>query len=167
MISAIVAADKNWGIGYKNKLLCPIKEDLKNFKRLTTNNVVVMGRKTWDSLPIKPLPNRSNIVVTSSVEKMEVTEDNVILVTLDLLKKCIDEIGESHNVFVIGGGQIYKELLPCCDYVFLTRIHKSFENVDTYFPELKENEWKLVEKTSIKTQNDIKYQFCIYKKEDE
>ena len=72
MIKAIVAVDENWGIGYNGDLLEHVPEDLKRFKELTTNNIVVMGRKTWDSLPKKPLPNRLNIVVTSKqIEDME------------------------------------------------------------------------------------------------
>lgn len=162
MISAIVAVDENYGIGYKNELLCHINEDLKNFKKLTTNNMVVMGKKTWDSLPKKPLPNRINVVVTNSVDTISLI-DGVIYVKLDVLKRYLGD-WEDHNIFVIGGGQIYKELLPYCNYVHLTRIHKAFENVDTYFPELKESEWTLLEEEPIKKQDDIKYQFCIYKR---
>lgn len=165
MISAIVAVDENYGIGYNNKLLCNLAEDLKHFKNLTTNNIVVMGRKTWDSLPTKPLPNRTNIVITNSVKNNGIVLNNsVIFVTLDLFKKCIEEMGKKYNIFVIGGSQIYKELVSYCDYIHLTRIYKSFENVDTYFPELEENEWKLLDAEPIITQGDIKYQFEIYKK---
>lgn len=165
MISAIVAVDKNYGIGYNNKLLCNLTEDLKHFKNLTTNNIVVMGRKTWDSLPMKPLPNRINVVITNSVKDNGIALNNgVIFATLDLLKKYIEEIGEKYNIFVIGGSQIYKELVSYCDYIHLTRIHKSFDNVDTYFPEIKENEWRLLDVEPTITQGDIKYQFEIYKK---
>lgn len=164
MISAIVAVDENYGIGYNNKLLCNLAEDLKHFKNLTTNNIVVMGRKTWDSLPKKPLPNRTNIVITSSVKDYEITNSGVIFITMDLFKKSIKKTNEKYNIFVIGGSQIYKELIPYCDYIHLTRIHKSFENVDTYFPELKENEWKLLDVEPTITQGDIEYQFEIYKK---
>ena len=87
MISAIVAVDENYGIGYNNKLLCNLAEDLKHFKNLTTNNIVVMGRKTWDSLPKKPLPNRTNIVITNSVKDNGIVLNNgVIFATLDLFK---------------------------------------------------------------------------------
>ena len=83
MISAIVAIDENYGIGYNNELLCSIKEDLERFKKLTTNNVVVMGRKTWDSLPKKPLPNRTNVVVTNNVKNFFLKEDGTIYISLN------------------------------------------------------------------------------------
>ena len=106
MISAIVAVDDNWGIGFNGDLLEHIPEDLKHFKELTENNVVIMGRKTWDSLPKKPLPNRLNMVVTSQIkssvgcvlingEYMALSLDNVIL----QFQNCDDT-----NYFVIGGG---------------------------------------------------------------
>lgn len=163
MISAIVAIDENYGIGYKGDLLCSIKEDLKHFKELTTNNIVVMGRKTWDSLPKKPLPNRVNIVITNSVTNLSL-KDNVIYVRLDLFKRIIKELGEKSNIYIMGGSHIYKELLPYCEYVHLTKIHKSFENVDTYFPVLKDDEWELLDAEPIMNQEDIEYQFEIYKR---
>lgn len=161
MVSAIAAVDNNYGIGYKNELLCHIKEDLKYFKRLTTKNVVVMGRKTWDSLPKKPLPNRINIVITNSV-KSKTLIDGAIFITLSAFKNLLKEIRREYNIFIIGGAQIYKELLPYCDYAYITRIYKSFENVDTYFPKLNKS-WTVLDKKPIETQNDIEYQFCIYK----
>jgi dihydrofolate reductase len=129
MISAIVAVDNNWGIGFNGDLLEHIPEDLKYFKKLTENNVVIMGRKTWDSLPKKPLPNRLNMIVTSQIkssagcvlingEYMALSLDNVIL----QLQNCDDT-----NYFVIGGGQIYKELLPYCDRVYVTKIFKNHD----------------------------------------
>ena len=75
MLSAIVAVDNNWGIGFNNKLLERIPEDLKHFKSLTTDNIIIMGRNTWDSLPTKPLSNRITIVVTSTPEKTINTEN--------------------------------------------------------------------------------------------
>lgn len=161
MVSAIAAVDNNYGIGYKNELLCHIKEDLKYFKRLTTKNVVVMGRKTWDSLPKKPLPNRINIVITNSV-KSKTLIDGAIFITLSIFKNLLKDIRMEYNIFIIGGAQIYKELLPYCDYAYITRIYKSFENVDTYFPKLNKS-WTVLDKKPIETQNDIEYQFCIYK----
>jgi dihydrofolate reductase len=80
MISAIVAVDKNWGIGFNNDLLEHIPEDLKRFKELTTGNTVIMGRKTWDSLPKKPLPDRLNIIITSNPKE---NEENIKYMTLE------------------------------------------------------------------------------------
>ena len=84
MISAIAAVDENLGIGYKNELLCNIKEDLKRFKELTTDNIVIMGSKTWESLPTKPLPNRVNIVVTNKVDSFSVS-NGVMYIRLKII----------------------------------------------------------------------------------
>ena len=85
MISAIVAVDANWGIGYNGQLLEHISDDLKRFKELTSNNTVVMGRKTWESLPNKPLPNRFNVVLTSTPSQMEQTVNTKFLTMDDFL----------------------------------------------------------------------------------
>ena len=165
-MNLIVAVDENWGIGYKNELLCHIKEDLKRFKKFTSGNVVVMGRKTWGSLPTKPLPNRTNIVITNSVEDMQIN-NGVIYTKLDLFKRAINDIGKKFNVFVIGGSQIYKELLPYCDYVLLTKIHKSFSDADAYFPNIDALlNWKLIETSNTKKEEDIEYHFCFYKNKE-
>ena len=164
MISAIVAVDENWGIGFNNELLERIPEDLRRFKKLTDENTVVMGRKTWDSIPVKPLPNRFNIVISRQEQQYE--PNSFTWVTT--LEKCIqtmlnDDIDE---YFIIGGGQIYKELLPFCDRVYVTKIFKSHENVDTYFPNLDEpeewNTWKVTEQSKTYTYNDLMYQFWTY-----
>ena len=169
MISAIAAIDENYGIGYKNELLCHIKEDLKHFKELTSNSIVVMGRKTWESLPTKPLPNRINVVITNSIESTEIVEYKdksafTVYMNLNQTIKAINILDKACNIFIIGGGQTYKEFLPFCDYVYLTRIHKSFENIDTYFPKLNKDDWEVLETDGLKRQEDIEYHFEIYKK---
>ena len=163
MISAIVAVDENWGIGFNGELLEKIPEDLKYFKELTTGNTVVMGRKTWDSLPIKPLPNRGNFII--SRETPLLMENKAIRMNLDMIKDTM-EANKDENYFIIGGGQIYKELLPLCDRVYVTKIFKSHENVDTYFPDLDEPEmwdtWKPVHMGETKVYNGLLYQFWTY-----
>ena len=162
MISAIVAVDNNWGIGYNGKLLEHIPEDLKYFKELTTGNRVVMGRKTWNSLPINPLPDRINIVVTSNPVNgylingaFRKSLENTIKEMLMLKDEC--------DYFIIGGGQIYKELLPYCDRVYVTKILKNHDNVDTYFPNLdKMSEWELDTCSDLRRYNDIDYAFMTY-----
>ena len=140
MISAIVAVDNNWGIGYNGDLLEHIPEDLKYFQALTTGHVVVMGRKTWDSLPKKPLKDRLNVILTS--KKEQASNNNISFISsLDLLKDSLfeaDAYGE--EIFIIGGGTIYKEFLSICDRVYVTKIYKDHDNVDTYFPNLDESE---------------------------
>lgn len=164
MISAIVAVDENWGIGFNGELLEKIPEDMKFFKKLTDENTVVMGRKTWDSLPVKPLPNRFNIVI--SRQEQQYKPNSFTWVTT--LEKCIQTMlnDDIDNYFIIGGGQIYKELLPLCDRVYVTKIFKSHENVDTHFPDLDEPEmwdtWRVTEQSEVKVYNDIMYQFWTY-----
>ena len=168
MISAIVAVDNNFGIGSNGDLLCSIKEDLAHFKKITTNNIVIMGRKTWDSLPKKPLPNRINIVITNSFEGDYFIFNSVVYAKLDFIKRVIKRIKEDNDIFVIGGGQIYKELLPYCEYIHLTKIHKSFDNVDTYFPNIdKDENWEVYGNDIVRNDNGVDYQFCIYKNKGE
>ena len=161
MISAIVAVDNDWGIGFNGELLEHIPEDLKRFKELTSGNVVIMGRKTWDSLPTKPLPNRTNIVISN--QKNTILNSSTVRLSLKDIKEDINKI--AYDVFIIGGVQIYTELLPYCDKVYVTKIFKSHENVDTYFPNLDEMEnWKPIEKSPIYDYKDIQYQFWQYDK---
>ena len=165
MISAIVAVDNSWGIGYNGDLLEHIPEDLKYFKQLTSGNVVVMGRKTWDSLPKKPLPNRLNIIVTRSpIHFQDFTDVKSCAMSLDL-NETIDLITDTYDkeVFIIGGSQIYKELLPYCDRVYITKINKTHENVDSYFPNLDESdEWAPASCGPIQNYEDFSYQFWQY-----
>jgi dihydrofolate reductase len=155
MIAAIVAVDADWGIGYNGELLEQIPEDMKHFKDLTNNKIVVMGRKTWDSLPIKPLPNRTNIVITHK----GFSEVGAYGMTIEQFLWIRPLLEESCTIFIIGGSEIYKQLLPYCDRIFMTQIHKSHKNVDTYFPELRPVEWKLVNTSELKEYNGILYSF--------
>lgn len=160
MISAIVAVDNNWGIGYNGDLLEKIPEDMKYFKELTTNNVVVMGRKTWDSLPKKPLPNRTNIVITNQKKG---NEDGAKFMTLeDAMRYAI--VNRPTDVFIIGGGQIYEKLLPICNRIYVTEILKDHKDVDTYFPNLdKDPEWEISTCTELRfSEKDIPYAFLTY-----
>ena len=161
MISAIVAVDENWGIGFNGELLEKIPEDMEHFKELTTDNIVVMGRKTWDSLPSQPLPDRLNIVLSRYY--LTPTCKHTLYMTLESLKYVIDNKDKfSGDIFIIGGGQIYKELLPFCDRVYITKIFKSHNNVDTYFPMLDQKEWEIANQSEILTFNDLQYQFLTY-----
>lgn len=167
MISAIVAVDKDWGIGYQGQLLEHIPEDLKHFKELTQYNVVVMGRNTWESLPkrdsLPRLPNRINIIISNSM-----VSNGVISILGDLtvampLEGAIDYICASDRVcdtdiFIIGGGQIYNALLPYCNRVYVTKIDKSHDNIDTFFPNLDETEeWKAIEDGPMASYNNVNY----------
>ena len=165
MISAIVAVDENWGIGFNGELLEKIPEDLKRFKKLTKGNVVVMGRKTWDSLPTKPLPDRLNIIISRQPQFVDFLTVSIGIEEAKVRAKAASKDPED-EWFVIGGGQIYKELLPLCDRVYVTKIFKEHENVDTYFPNLDEpeewNTWKVVHQSKVYTYNNLMYQFWTY-----
>ena len=161
MISAIVAIDNNWGIGFNGDLLEHIPEDLKYFKELTSGEykAVVMGRKTWDSLPKKPLPNRKNIIITTQTNYNSQDEHFWRLGQAKLVMKQ----QKGWEFFVIGGGQIYEKLLPLCDRVYVTKIFKDHDQVDTYFPNLDESdEWAPAACTDIRQYKDLTYQFWQY-----
>ena len=129
MISIIVAKDKNGCIGKNNTLPFSIREDLKRFKRLTTGHDIIMGSKTWDSLPKKPLPNRKNIIITrNNLNFYDNTNENIKYV--NSLEEAFDI---SSNPFVIGGGQIYKQALKYTDYIYETILDIEVENGDTFF----------------------------------
>lgn len=172
MICGIVAVDENWGIGNKNELLAHIPEDLKRFKELTTGNVVVMGRKTYDSLPNKPLPNRTNIVVTSKTDRIEYCDGywiaNMDYIVSDFIPDfSLDGSYCLNNVFVMGGGSVYKQLLPYCEKLYVTKIIHSYEEVDTYFPNIdKMSDWVLTSESEEKEYNGVKYKFCVYDRRD-
>ena len=161
MISAIVAVDNNWGIGFNGDLLEHIPEDLKYFKELTSGEykAVVMGRKTWDSLPKKPLPNRKNIIITTQTNYDSQDEHFWRLGQAKLVMKQ----QKGWEFFVIGGGQIYEKLLPLCDRVYVTKIFKDHDQVDTYFPNLDESdEWAPAMQSALHTYKDLTYQFWQY-----
>ena len=127
-IHLIWAQDNNGGIGKNGKLPWHIPEDLKNFKKLTFNSIIVMGRKTWESLPIKPLPGRRNIVISSrSVKNVECYHS---------IKKCVDVLCLENvkEIFVIGGGQIYNHFFHRANELHITFINEETKGIDTYFP---------------------------------
>lgn len=147
MIALIAAVDRNWGIGYQNNLLARIPEDLKRFKELTMNHLVVMGRKTWDSLPVRPLPGRPSVVITTQKRGADELAFYADLdSTIEWLKTT------QQDVFIIGGASIYKALLPYCDYAYITKIDHAYENVDAYCPNLdKDLEWKIATAERLET----------------
>ena len=141
MLSIIVAVAKNNVIGKDNKLIWHLPEDLKRFKRLTTGHTIIMGRKTFESLG-RVLPNRKHIVLCNDAE-MNVDDENVeVIDSIDKIEKY--ENSEEEN-FVIGGASIYKLLLPKASKLYITKINQEFDG-DVYFPEIDENEWKIVER---------------------
>lgn len=165
MIAAIVAVDNNWGIGYKNQLLCRIPEDLQRFKQLTNNNIVIMGNNTFKSLNKKPLKDRLNIVITSKTNGIISNKNNVYFMDMDTAKRYLRAIKQSKlgDIFIIGGESIYKQLLQYCDKIYLTQILDNFK-ADTYFPNLDDNSsWKKVEESQINEYREYQYKYITYK----
>ena len=132
----IAVVDQNRAIGLNNNLLCHLPNDLKFFKRVTSGHTVIMGRRTYESLPVKPLPNRKNIVVSRS---LFVLLPGCILASS--IEDALNQCGESEDCFVIGGAQIYRQMMPLSQKLYITRIHHSFE-ADTWFPEIRADEWQ-------------------------
>ena len=128
-ISIIVAIADDFGIGYKNDLLCHIPGDLPGFKKITTGHTVIMGRNTFLSLPKGALPNRTNIVISDNPED---SFEGCIMA--NSIEDAINK-GEDGENFIIGGGMIYKQFLPLANKLYLTRVHKTFE-ADVFFPEI-------------------------------
>lgn len=161
MISAIVAVDQNWGIGYRGELLEHLPPDLKYFKELTTGHVVVMGRKTWDSLPVKPLKDRLNLVVTTGERRYG--EGTCFIGMAEAMAR-LAHIDDDEEWFIIGGSSIYEQLLPLCDRVYVTKIEKSYKNVDTYFPINldKDPNWEASTCTELRDYKNIPYAFLTY-----
>jgi dihydrofolate reductase len=132
--SIIAAIDQNNVIGNNNKLLWHIPEDLKFFKETTTGHTIIMGRKTFESIG-RPLPNRKNVVITRNKE-WDHAGVEVYTSMSDINPSTTDE-----ELFIIGGGEIYKEALPLASKLYITHVHASFSG-DTYFPTIDTSVWK-------------------------
>ena len=161
-MKAILAADKNWGIGYNNRLLVSIPSDMKFFRQTTTGKVVVMGRKTLESFPNGlPLKNRTNIVLTANPDYD--VKDAVIVHSKDELLEELKKYNED-DIYVIGGESIYRMMLPYCDTVLVTKIDRAFQ-ADTHFPNLDEmEEWTLTEESEEQTCFDLEFRFTKYER---
>lgn len=155
MISLIVAMDQKRGIGYKGDLLTYLPGDLPRFKRLTTGHTVIMGRKTFDSLPKGPLPKRRNIVITRNRDL--VIEGAEVVFSLE---EALHLSREDQEVFIIGGGEIYREALPLADRLLITHIEKTFE-ADTFFPEIPSC-WKEREREDIHEDPKLIFSYVTY-----
>lgn len=164
-IIAIAAVDANWGIGYKGELLERIPADMKFFKETTENHTVIMGRKTWESLPTKPLPNRFNIIVTNCNSGECITE-SMASMSMDNVIDRINQLSENEDFYIIGGASIYEQLLPYCDKAYITRIYIPHDNVDAYFPNLNKmpEEWELIEESPFSVHNGFYYSFTTYQR---
>ncbi len=156
----IVAVTKNYAIGRKNQLLFHLPADLKYFKEKTTGKVVIMGDKTYLSLPKRPLPNRTNIVLT--LDKDFKAEGAIVVFNLKQLFEKIKEFNEE-DVFVCGGASIYNQLAKYCHKAFITKIDKVVEDADTFVTNIEEfPNWKKISSTETQTENGLDFRFEVF-----
>lgn len=138
-LKMIAAAGNNWELGFQNRLLCHLPKDLKRFKEVTSGSTVLMGDRTWESLPKKPLPNRKNMVLT--LNRDADYQDCELLYSME---EALDALAKEPSAFIIGGATVYKLFIPYVHTLYLTRILSDFQ-ADAFFPALNEADWILKE----------------------
>lgn len=159
MINIICAVDQDGAIGFQNHLLFRLSADLKRFRQLTTGHVVVMGRRTFESLPKGALPNRRNLVLTRnaqfSVPNIEVFPN---------LKEAVDACSPAEEVFIIGGASVYREACPLAQRMYLTEVHARATEADVYFPKFDLSEWEETEREEYDAdeKNEAPFAFVTY-----
>lgn len=158
-LNIIVATDSKGGIGKNNDLPWYLPADLKYFKAMTNGHTIIMGRRTFDSMG-KALPNRRNIVI-SRQKDLEYKDTEVTHSLESALSLC----SKDEEVFIIGGGEIFRQALPVADTLYITEIHHNFE-ADTFFPAINKAEWKEVKREDKQPdeKNRVPYSFVTYKK---
>ena len=161
-ISIIVAFAEDNVIGKDNSLIWHISDDLKRFKKLTSGHPIIMGRKTYESLPFKPLPNRKNIIISS--------QTNIFFkgaTTVNSYKNALKECKQEKEVFICGGASIYNHFLQIADKLHITKVYKNFEG-DTFFPEIDYSKWQLKSKSGklIDKKTNLEYEFIDYDRID-
>ena len=175
MLSIIACISKvHRAIGYKNRLLYAIPSDMTRFRMLTTGHTIIMGRKTFESLPNGALPNRRNIVISKTKE--QITGCEVYTSLEEVLAARKEEVGSkeaaaskeaigskeaSDECFIIGGASIYEQALPFADKLYLTIVEKEHEHADTFFPEINPAEWEVTEK-EMRNENGLSFSFLTY-----
>ncbi|MBE0652179.1 MAG: dihydrofolate reductase [Bacteroidales bacterium] len=160
-ISIIVAVAKNNAIGKDNKLLWHLSEDLKRFKKLTTGHYIVMGKNTYYSLPNRPLPNRTHIILTD-IPGEEI--DGCVMAYS--IEEAISKMHPTEENFIIGGASIYKQFLPHANKLYITWVHEEFD-ADTFFPVLDEKSWKIISKEDFPDpdeKNPYPYSYVMYER---
>lgn len=153
MIITIAAVAQNNALGKDNDLLWHLPDDFKRFKSLTTGHYIIMGRKTFESFP-KPLPNRTHIIITR--QKEYPVPDNCFVVSS--LTQAIEMCPKNQDIYIIGGGEIYKQSMDFADKLEITKVHQSFD-ADTFFPEIDSSKWKLHEEVFHPEDEKHKYSF--------
>ena len=167
MLSIIACISQtNRAIGYQNRLLYHIKCDLTRFRELTTGHAIIMGRKTYESLPHGALPHRRNIVVSHNLKELEGCE------VYPSLKEAVEAARKpaavpcpisNEEIFIIGGESIYRQILPEAHKLYLTVVDDTPQQADAFFPEINTEEWELIEK-EMRNENDVSFSFLTYLK---
>ena len=152
-VHAIVAVASDWAIGRQGDLLCHLPADMKHFKEMTMGHSIIMGRKTYESFPRRPLPGRQNIVITRNTRWQD---DGVTVV--HNLDEAIAK-AETDTCFIIGGAQIYEQALPLIDVLHLTKIHARWADADVFFPALDMSEWQEVSREHHENDHRNAYEF--------
>lgn len=160
MISLIAAVAKNRAIGKDGQLLWHLPEDMRYFRETTRGKPVIMGRKTWESLPdsFRPLPGRKNIVISRNP-----SYDAAGGTLVGSLEEALRQTEENEEVFVIGGADIYRQALPLAHRLYLTEVAQDFD-ADAFFPEYRGSEWKEVSRSEQKSKSDIDFAFAVYQR---
>lgn len=161
-LEAVAAADEGWGLGYQGRLLAHVAPDLRRFKELTTGQRVIYGRRTLATFPQgQPLPARENVLLT---REGSFSHPGLRVVhSLHELGEYLSSAPERRN-FVIGGAEVYRQLLPWCARAHITRLHRTFV-ADCFFPDLDAHPaWRLIEAGAAETWQDIPYSFCTYER---
>ena len=152
-IEAIVAIDENGAIGRQGNLLCHLPADMKHFKEVTMGSSIIMGRKTFESFPRRPLPGRQNIVITRNAA-WQYPGVTVVHSVEDAIAAA-----ETDTVFVIGGADVYEQTLPLVEVLHLTLIHARWASADVFFPALDMNEWQEVSREHHESDHRNAYEF--------
>jgi dihydrofolate reductase len=153
MITMIAAAGENNELGKENDLLWHLPDDFKRFKKITSHHFIIMGRKTFESFP-NPLPNRTHIVIT---QNRKYGKQGAVVVYG--MEEALEKAKSTKDIFIIGGGEIFKMGLEVADKIELTRVHGTFEDADTFFPEFSKDQWKLVSSEEHAQDEKHKYSF--------
>ena len=137
MISIIVAIAENYAIGKQGGLLCHLPADLQHFKQITSGHTVIMGERTYLSLPKHPLPNRKNIVIS---DNLAFNDPQAIVVRS--IPEALQHVDADEEAFVIGGGMIYRQFMTIADKLYITHIRHTWEDADTFFPVIEPAIWR-------------------------
>ena len=151
IITLIAAAAENNALGKDNQMIWHLPDDFKRFKQLTSGHYIIMGRKTFDSLP-GMLPNRTHVIIT---RQKDYTAENCIVV--NSLEEALKVCSQNEEVFIIGGGEIYKQSMAVADKIELTRVHGTSPEADAFFPEIDPSKWIL--KETVHHPKDEKHKF--------